>query len=443
MQQFHKAQRKKGKLRLAIAGPAGSGKTYSALLIAFGIGGKVGLIDTERGSGELYDHLGDYDVCAIAPPFLPKKYVEAIRAAEDGGYDVIILDSVSHAWAGQGGLLDMQGHIADESGNSWTAWRHVTPKHDEMVEAMLQSQCHIIATMRSKMEYAQVEEDGKKKVKKLGMSPVQRNGMEYEFTTFIDIGQNHVATTSKDRTGLFDDQYFIPTIGTGESFRQWLEGGMEILETAGQEKANSQKAASSPDAADPRRDAAKAGTHPHAGYSRKRSFMFTKGGNGGNGNGNGNGNGIKHLFAEIAGLNINEDAYRLYCHRRYEVESMQSLVPEQIQEQIKLLASLRRPARLEEFKALLDKTYAVEMRIAELDLHRAAPDLSGAGINPHNSSAPRPVGAVSPVSAASCPQSLETGKQDAPEAVFAERPVDMPGFANRLLAGPRPAFTVF
>ena len=220
---FHKAERKKGKLRLAIAGPAGSGKTYSALLIAFGIGGKVALVDTERGSGELYDHLGNYDVCSIEPPFLPKKYIEAIRAAEEAGYDVIILDSTSHAWAGQGGLLDMQGHIADESGNSWTAWRQVTPKHDEMVEAMLQSRCHIIATMRSKMEYAQVEEDGKKRVKKLGMSPIQRNGMEYEFTTFIDLGQNHVATTSKDRTGLFDDQYFIPTIETGQKFREWLD----------------------------------------------------------------------------------------------------------------------------------------------------------------------------------------------------------------------------
>ena len=166
MSQFHKAERKKGKLRLAIAGPAGSGKTYSALLIALGLGGRIAMIDTERGSGELYDHLGEYDACTIHPPFEPKKYVETIRAAEDLGYETIIIDSLSHAWVGQGGLLDVHGHIADKTGNSWSAWRQVTPKHNELVDAMLQSKCHIIATMRSKMEYAQVEENGKKHVKK-------------------------------------------------------------------------------------------------------------------------------------------------------------------------------------------------------------------------------------------------------------------------------------
>jgi len=92
MVQFHKAERKKSRLRLAIAGPAGSGKTYSALLIAFGIGGRVAMIDTERGSGELYAHLGDYDVCVITPPFTPEKYIEAIHEAEQAGYNVIIID---------------------------------------------------------------------------------------------------------------------------------------------------------------------------------------------------------------------------------------------------------------------------------------------------------------------------------------------------------------
>ena len=143
MVQFHKAERKKSRLRLAIAGPAGSGKTYSALLIAFGIGGRVAMIDTERGSGELYAHLGDYDVCVITPPFTPEKYIEAIHEAEQAGYNVIIIDSLSHAWAGEGGLLDIHGHLADRSGNSWSAWRKVTPKHNQLVEAMLQSPCHI------------------------------------------------------------------------------------------------------------------------------------------------------------------------------------------------------------------------------------------------------------------------------------------------------------
>jgi hypothetical protein len=200
MIQFKKAERKKAKLRLALAGPAGSGKTYGALQIAFGLGGRVAMIDTENHSGELYSHLGNYDVAVIDPPFIPEKYTEAIREAERLGYGIIIVDSLTHAWAGQGGLLDIHGNIADRGGNSWTAWRQVTPRHNELVEAMLQSKCHVIATMRSKMGYVQTVENEKTIIKKVGMSPIQRDGMEYEFTVFIDIDINHVAMATKDRT---------------------------------------------------------------------------------------------------------------------------------------------------------------------------------------------------------------------------------------------------
>lgn len=225
--QFHRAQRKKARLRLAIAGPAGSGKTYSALLIAFGLGGRTAMIDTERGSGELYAHLGDYDVCSLEAPFVPEKYVEAIRAAEGAGYDNIIIDSLSHAWAGPGGVLDIHGHAADRGGNSWTAWRQVTPRHNELVDAMLLSRCHIIATLRSKMEHVQTTENGKTVIKKVGMNPIQRDGMEYEFTTFWDLDHNHTASASKDRTGLFDGQVFKPVPETGGKLLQWLEAGVE------------------------------------------------------------------------------------------------------------------------------------------------------------------------------------------------------------------------
>lgn len=221
---FRKAERKQSRLRIAIAGPAGSGKTYSALLIAFGIGGRIAMIDTERGSGSLYAHLGDYDVAEINPPFTTEKYIEAIKEAERSNYDVLIIDSLSHAWAGEGGLLDQHGHIADRTNNSWAAWRKVTPKHNQLVEAMLQSNCHIIATMRSKMEYAQVIENGKAVVKKLGMNPIQRDGMEYEFTVFFDLDQEHIATATKDRTGLFDGQFFKPTKEIGRRLVEWLDG---------------------------------------------------------------------------------------------------------------------------------------------------------------------------------------------------------------------------
>ncbi|GAB6178999.1 hypothetical protein JCM14036_03180 [Desulfotomaculum defluvii] len=224
--QFQRAQRKRAKLRLALAGPAGAGKTYSALLIAFGIGGRVAMIDTERGSGELYSHLGEYDVCTIEAPFLPEKYVEAIKVAEGAGYDIIIIDSLTHAWAGTGGVLDIHGYAADKSGNSWTAWRQVTPRHNELVDALLQSKCHIIATLRSKMDHIQTTENGKTVVKKVGMNPIQRDGMEYEFGLFLDLDQSHMASSSKDRTSLFDGQVFKPSREIGRKLVEWLDSGV-------------------------------------------------------------------------------------------------------------------------------------------------------------------------------------------------------------------------
>jgi len=228
---FRKAERKKAKLRCALAGPSGSGKTYSALLMAFGLGGKVALIDTENGSGDLYAHLGEYDICPITAPFIPDKYIAAIKAAEAAGYDIIIIDSLSHAWAGEGGLLDMQGKIADSGkGNSYTAWRSVTPKHNALVEAMLQSKSHIIATVRSKQDYVQ-EKDEKGKVtqiKKVGMAPVQREGLEYEFTVFFDLSMQHEASASKDRTSLFDSRFIKPSPELGKELLAWLNSGADV-----------------------------------------------------------------------------------------------------------------------------------------------------------------------------------------------------------------------
>lgn len=227
---FRKAERRKAKLRCALAGPSGSGKTFSALLMAFGLGGKVALIDTENGSGDLYAHLGEYDICPITAPFIPDKYIVAIKAAEAAGYDVIIVDSLSHAWAGEGGLLDIQGKIADSGkGNSYTAWRSVTPKHNALVEAMLQSKSHIIATVRSKQDYVQ-EKDEKGKVtqiKKVGMAPVQREGLEYEFTVFFDLSMQHEASASKDRTSLFDSRFIKPSPELGKELLAWLNSGTD------------------------------------------------------------------------------------------------------------------------------------------------------------------------------------------------------------------------
>jgi hypothetical protein len=225
---FRKAERKKAKLRLGILGPSGSGKTYSAILITKGLGGKVALIDTEHGSGELYSHLMDYDVATLTPPFSPDKYVQLIHGAEQAGYDTLIIDSLSHAWSGDGGVLDMHDKATAATRNSFTAWREVTPQHNAFVDAILQSPLHIIATMRTKTAYEVTQDNGKTKVVKVGLAPIQRDGMEYEFTAVFDLSiDGHIATASKDRTTLFDGRHFKPSVDTGIELLEWLEAGID------------------------------------------------------------------------------------------------------------------------------------------------------------------------------------------------------------------------
>jgi hypothetical protein len=229
---FKPAERKKARLRLGLAGPAGSGKSYSALQIAFGLGGRVAVIDSENGSADLYAHLGAYDVCTLEAPYTVEKYLSAIHEAEAAGYDTIIIDSLTHAWAGDGGLLDQKGAIEKRTGNGWTAWRDVTPWHNKLVEAMLQSKCNIIATLRAKMEYVQQknEKTGKTTIEKMGMGIIQREGMDYEFTVMFDIDQYHTASSTKDRTGMFNGLYFTPDKAIGTKLRAWLEAGTPVPE---------------------------------------------------------------------------------------------------------------------------------------------------------------------------------------------------------------------
>ncbi|MGH8652701.1 MAG: AAA family ATPase [Gammaproteobacteria bacterium] len=181
---FKRAERKKTKLRLAICGPSGSGKTYSALLIAQGLApeGKIALLDTEHGSGELYSQILSYDVAALNPPFTPERYIALIGEAEHAGYDALIIDSLSHAWAGEGGILDMhdKATAASRSANSFMAWREVTPQHNALVETMLSADLHLIATMRTKTAYDLVDDgNGKKKTHQGGASPraARRHGV--------------------------------------------------------------------------------------------------------------------------------------------------------------------------------------------------------------------------------------------------------------------------
>jgi hypothetical protein len=189
------------------------------------------MIDTEHGSGDLYADLlpEGYDVLQLTPPYTPARYVEAIHALEDAGVQTIIVDSLTHAWSGEGGSLDRQGKIADKSGNSWQAWRQVTPEHNALVEALLQSKCHIIATMRAKTEYVQEKDErtGRQTVRKIGLAPIMRDGIEYEFTTFLELDLHHMAFAGKDRTRLFDGSIFKPDMETGRQLLTWLDAGVD------------------------------------------------------------------------------------------------------------------------------------------------------------------------------------------------------------------------
>jgi hypothetical protein len=224
---IRKAKRSATKLRLLLTGPSGSGKTWGALQIAKGLGGKTVVIDTEEGSSDLYDTLHDFDVIDLRPPFSPERYIEAITAAEEAGYDVIVVDSVTHCWSGAGGCLELLEDVAKAQfrGNTWSAFSVITPRWRAFVDKLLRSPAHVICSGRSKTETAQVDDHGKKKVAKLGMKLEARDGLEFEFTCVLDlIHDGHYATVSKDRTGLFAGDPKPITEDTGRRLAEWLAG---------------------------------------------------------------------------------------------------------------------------------------------------------------------------------------------------------------------------
>lgn len=240
MIQLKKATRKQVKLRLGLSAVAGGGKTMSALLLAYGMTNdwsKIATIDTENGSASLYSHLGDFNTIDLECPFSPERYIEAIKACEDAGMEVIILDSITHEWDGKGGILDISNSM---TGNSFTNWAKLTPRHDYFINAMLQSKCHIISCVRRKQDYEMTKgSDGKLKVEKAGLKEITREGFEYELTLNFNLEINHHATASKDRTGLFMDQpSFVITSETGRKLMDWCNSGevaLTALETASKE----------------------------------------------------------------------------------------------------------------------------------------------------------------------------------------------------------------
>jgi hypothetical protein len=226
---FKKATKAAAKLRLGLIGPAGSGKTMTALRIARGLGGRVAVIDTERGSASLYSGENglDFDVLELES-YEAEKFIQAIGQAEAAGYDVLIIDSLSHAWAGKGGILEFVDQAAKRSGGgSFSGWRDATPRHNQLVDAILGAKLHVICTLRSKVEHVIEQVNGRTQVRKVGLQPVQRDGLEYEFTVVADVTQDHELIITKTRAAWLKDK-IIREAGEdlGQQLAAWLSDGL-------------------------------------------------------------------------------------------------------------------------------------------------------------------------------------------------------------------------
>lgn len=229
--QLQKATRKKVKLRLGLSAVSGGGKTYSAILLAKGLVdgdlSKVAVIDTENNSASLYSHLGEYNTIELSSPYTPERYIQAIKVCEDAGMEVIIIDSITHEWDGKGGLLEVHSQM---TGNSFTNWSSLTPRHQKFIDSILQSKCHVITTVRRKTEYEMIKDGAKTKVEKAGLKEVTREGFEYELTVNFNLDEKHNCTASKDRTGLFMDKpFFTITEETGVMIKSWCESGIDYV----------------------------------------------------------------------------------------------------------------------------------------------------------------------------------------------------------------------
>lgn len=225
--QFKKATKQQAPAKIAIIGPAGSGKTWTALELATALGEKVAVIDTEHGSASKYSDIFEFDVLELES-FHPKLYVEAIKVAEKAGYHALVIDSLSHAWSGKDGAIELvEKYKTRYRGNKFAAWADVTPLHNQLIDTINGSPLHIIATMRSKMEYIQVANDrGKTEIKKVGLAPIQRDGMEYEFDVVGEMDLDHNFVVTKTRCHLLDSAIINkPGKELGEKILSWLSDG--------------------------------------------------------------------------------------------------------------------------------------------------------------------------------------------------------------------------
>lgn len=241
---FKKAIKRDAKLRLALCGPAGSGKTFSLLALATGLGGPIAYVDTEHGSASKYahtdkcgapDHCEDsshFDFDVIEPSsFDPRELVKFIDEAAKAGYKSICIDSLSHYWMGPGGELDLVDASAKKvQGNSFAAWKTVTPFHNALVDKMLSAPLHVMVAMRTKTEWVIEKDDrGKSVPRKLGMAPVMRDGVEYEFDVCGDLDQENNLMVTKSRCSALAGKVINrPGTTMAATLTEWLAGAPAV-----------------------------------------------------------------------------------------------------------------------------------------------------------------------------------------------------------------------
>lgn len=216
--------------------------TLSALYLGYGLTGdwgKVAVIDSERGRALLYANrtdlgVGEFLHCDLEPPYTVERYIEAMRAAEEvvGEDGVVIIDSGSHAWKGNGGVLDYKEQVSSQRGKTdFSAWNDAGKVQNNFIDTIMDLNCNVIVTLRSKSEYVQEKdpETGKSSVRKLGLAPVQRDDFEYEFMLVMDCDkETHNATIIKDNTFLdAEGWYGRITVELGERLKEWLKNGVE------------------------------------------------------------------------------------------------------------------------------------------------------------------------------------------------------------------------
>src|SRR6266567_33229 len=231
--QIEEATKSQSKLRCAIYGPSGAGKTFTALAIAHGMSDRILLIDTEHKSASKYanrkeEPIFKFQTIDLRVPTIDN-YIATIKMATQAKYSVLIIDSLSHAWQA---ILDEVAVLTKSKfkGNSWSAWSEGTPMQKRLIEAILDFDGHIICTIRAKTDWLTEQgNSGKTKPVRVGLAPEQGKGIEYEFDLLMEISVDHVGEVIKDRTGRFQDKLFTKLgIAFGKELIDWLNEGTPI-----------------------------------------------------------------------------------------------------------------------------------------------------------------------------------------------------------------------